>query len=364
MTILIQRNPYGWVSALLSFLALSVLPGCNHSPAEAPAKAPPPVPVQVAHPKRGEVTRSITLPGNVLAYQQATLYAKVAGYVKTVTVDKGDWVQQGALLAEIEVPEMIADLAKYKADVEVAALDYKRLSESQKKAPDLVVLQTVDEAKARYEMAKANLERTQTLLAYAKITAPFAGVITARFVDPGAFIPAAVSSRSAPNDSLFSLTDFSRVRVQVEIPEPEVPFITNGLPVEVSLEELRGRTFHEAVTRYAYVLDKAAKAMLTEIEIPNPKGELRPGMYASVKVELERKRDALTLPSECLVIEKNRTSVFTIADGKAKKVPVKIGFNDGVSAEVLDGLDPDAAVILTGKQVLNDGQPVNSTEAK
>src|SRR5262249_24999608 len=201
-----------------SVLTLSVLSGCNRSPAEPPAKAPPPVPVQVVHPRRGEVTRSMTLPANVLAYQQAILYAKVAGYVKMVAVDKDDWVQQDALVAEIEVPEMIADLAKYKADVEVAALDYKRLSESQSKAPDLVVPQTVDEAKARYHMAKANLDRTQTLLAYAKITAPFAGVITARFVDPGAFIPAAVSSRSAQNDSLFSLSDFSRVRVQVEVP--------------------------------------------------------------------------------------------------------------------------------------------------
>src|SRR5438876_308810 len=111
-----QRNPYGWVSALLSVLAVSMLSGCNYSPAEAPTKAPPPVHVQVVPPKRGEVTRSITLPGNVLAYQAATLYGKVAGYVRRVTVDKGDWVQQGALLAEIEVPEMIADLAKYKAD--------------------------------------------------------------------------------------------------------------------------------------------------------------------------------------------------------------------------------------------------------
>src|SRR5204863_5017855 len=107
---------------------------------------------------------NITLPGNVLAYQQATLYAKVAGYLKTITVDKGDRVKEGDLIADIEVPEMLADRAKYKTELEVADLDYKRLRESQKKFPDLVVPQTVDNAKGKLDIAKANLERTETLL--------------------------------------------------------------------------------------------------------------------------------------------------------------------------------------------------------
>src|SRR6185436_11377841 len=110
---------------------------------------------------------------------------------KTITVDKGDRVKEGDLIADIEVPEMLADIARYKAEVEVAELDYKRLSESQKKMPDLIVPQVVDNAKSKLEIGKANLERTQTLLNYAKITAPFAGMITKRMVDPGAFIPAA-----------------------------------------------------------------------------------------------------------------------------------------------------------------------------
>jgi membrane fusion protein (multidrug efflux system) len=323
-----------------------------------------PVPnVQVVRPKRGEITRSITLPGNVLAWQQATLYAKVPGYLKTITVDKGDRVKQGALLAEIEVPEMEADLAKYKADVEVADMDYQRVREALKKAPDLVTPQTVDDAKGKWLVAKANLERIETLLKYASLTAPFDGVVTRRWVDPGAFIPAATSSTAAQNAAVLALADFSRVRIQAQVPEPEVPFITNGLPVRITVQELPGRNYQGRVTRYAEALDDAMN-MLTEIELPNPKGELRPGMYASVQLELERRRDALTIPAEALVVEKAKNSVFTVEDGKAKKIAVKVGFNDAVSVEVVEGIKPDEPVILAGKQAINDGQAVNAKEAR
>ncbi len=358
-----RRNLPHYASVLLSIFAAITLCDCKRSAGDPSNQAAPPTNVQIVRPKRGDLTRTITLPGNVLAFQQATLYAKVAGYLKTITVDKGDRVQHGALLAEIEVPEMEADLAKYKADVEVAAMDYQRVSEALKKAPDLVMPQNVDDAKAKYDVAKANLERTETLLGYAKITAPFSGVITRRWVDPGAFIPAATSSSAAQNAALLTLADSSRVRVQVQVPEPEAPFVTNGLPVQIIVQELPDRVYQGQVTRYAQALDEAMN-MLTEIEMPNPKGEFRPGMYASVQLELERKRDALTIPAEALVVEKTKTFVFTVDRRKAKKIAVKVGFNDAVSAEVIEGIKPDEPVILTGRQAINDGQAVNAQESK
>jgi multidrug efflux pump subunit AcrA (membrane-fusion protein) len=111
-------------------LVEGLLCGCGRPVAEAPPAPPAPVLAQAVSPKRGSITRSVTLPGEIKPYQQATLYAKVAGYLKTITVDKGDAVREGALLAEIEVPELVADLDKYKAEAEVAEIDYKRLSES------------------------------------------------------------------------------------------------------------------------------------------------------------------------------------------------------------------------------------------
>jgi RND family efflux transporter MFP subunit len=284
--------------------------------------------------------------------------------VKTIAVDKGDAVKAGALLADLEVPELLADQARYKAELDVAALDYKRTSEAQQKAPDLVVLQTVDTAKSKADIAKANLERTETLLAYAKITAPFSGIITKRMVDPGAFIPAATSGSSAQNAALVTLMDFSKVRVQAAVPEVEVPFIKTGLPVRISVEELKGPPLEGAVTRYAHALDEATKTMLVEIELPNPAGDLRPGMYASVRIIVERKPDALLIPADALVVEKTRNSVFTVADSKAKRLVVKTGFNDGGWVEVLEGVTLDQTVILVGKQVFADGQPVTVVEGK
>src|SRR5205823_1609975 len=154
-------------------------------------------------------------------YQAATVYAKVTGYLKAITVDKGDGVKEGALLAEIEVPELLADRAKYKAEVEVSGLDYKRLAEAQKKAPDLVIPLSVDTARGKLEVAKAGLERAETLLQFTKIAAPFSGVITRRMVDPGAFIPAATAGSTPQNAALLTLMDFNTIRLQVAVPEAE-----------------------------------------------------------------------------------------------------------------------------------------------
>ncbi|MGH7969586.1 MAG: efflux RND transporter periplasmic adaptor subunit, partial [Limisphaerales bacterium] len=246
----------------------------------------------------------------------------------------------------------------------VSRTNYERMAEARQKAPDLVIPQTVDDLRGQWEVAQAKLQRTQTLLQYARITAPFSGMTTARFVDPGAFIPAATTGSTPQSAALVTLMDYSRVRVQTFVPELEVPFIKNGVPAKVILEELPGRTFPGSVTRFAHALDPATKTMLTEIEIPNPDGELRPGAYASVQLEVERKQNALLVPVQALLTEKAGTSVFMEVDGKAKKVPVQVGFNDGTHVEIEKGVNPEQAVILLGKQALNDGQPVNPTEGR
>jgi len=349
---------------LTGTVALGMLCGCGHSATETVTKPAPPVDVRTTHPKRGDIIRSVSLPANITPNMQATLYSKVAGYLKTITVDKGDEVKQGQLLAEIEVPELVADFARTKAEAEIAELDYKRASEAHQKSPDLVVLQSVDATKAKSLMAKANLERAETLLGFCKITAPFSGVITRRAVDAGAFVPAATSGSAAQNAAVVTLMDFDRVRVQVAVPENEVPLIRNGLPVKVLVDELPGRSFEGSVTRFSPALDEASKTMLAEIDLENPKHELRPGMYATMKLGVEKHSDALLVPVEAAAFEKAGTFVLTVADGKAKKLPVKTGFNDGASVEILDGLVPNQPVILVGKLVLSTGQPVNVAEAK
>jgi RND family efflux transporter MFP subunit len=328
------------------------------------AEPPSALAVTFARPVRGEIARRVTLPGSVQAYQQAVLYAKVAGYLKSIRVDKGDSVKAGELLADIEVPELVADLTKFRVEAEVARLEYDRLRDARDKAPDLVVPQVVDEARGKWEVAKANVDRNETLLGYAKIVAPFSGVVTRRMVDPGAFIPAATSGSAAQNAAVLTLMDFSRVRVQVPVPEREASLVRAGSPATVSVEGLPGRTFDGNVARVSFALDEATRTMLAEIELKNPGAELRPGMYASVVIVAETRRDALLIPTSALVVDKAGSAVFALVGNTAKRRVVKAGFNDGARAEILDGLTPDQPVILAGKQALSDGQIVAAAEAK
>ena len=328
------------------------------------AGAPPAPNVETVRLKKGEIVRRVTLPGNVMAYQEATLYAKVAGYLKMIAVDKGDNVKTGDVLAEIEAPEMVADLVKEKAEAEAAAMDFRRVSEAQRKASDLVTPQTMDTAKAKADVARAGVQRIETLLDYAKITAPFAGVITKRWADRGALIPAATSSSAAKSAAVVTLMDFSTVRVDVAVPDTEAPLVKKGLPVKVTVDELPGRNFDGTITRFAYALDESTKTMATEIEIANPDLALRPGMWANVQIDLQKKTDAQLLPAEALVTEKNKMSVFVVRDGKAQKVPIKTGFDDGINVEVTGALTPKDAVILAGKQAVTDGQPVKAVASK
>ena len=184
-------------------------------------------------------------------------------------------------------------------------------------------------------------------------------------MDPGAFIPAATSGTAAQNAAIVTLMDFDTVRVQVAMTELEAPFVVKGQPVKVSVEGLPGRPpFEGNVTRLSYALDDATKTMLIEAELPNPKLELRPGMYATVKVGVENHTNALTVPVAAIVMEKANAFVFLLADGKAKKTPVKIGFNDGSKVEIVSDMAADAKVILAGKLALTDGQVVNAVETR
>jgi membrane fusion protein, multidrug efflux system len=347
----------------LALGASAILCGCKPS-ATPETKAPAPLAVKTVQLQHGPIIHFITLPGEIKAYQQATLYAKVTGYLKTIAVDKGDQVKEGTLLAEIEVPELLADQARYKAEVGVAELDYNRLNQSQKKAPDLVTPQSVDDAKGKLDIAKASLERTETLLGFTKITAPFSGIITKRMVDTGAFIPAATAGSTPQSAAIVTIADFNTVRLQVPIPESESSLVTNGEPVEFSVDGLPDQKFDGTITRFSYALDETSRTMLAEIEVPNPKLTLRPGMYATVRIGIERKADALLLPTDAVVTEKAGTSVFVIDEGKAKKNRVQTGFDDGTHVEIVNGLKPDQQVILVGKQLLGNGQAVTVSEGK
>ena len=427
---------------LLVALAATTSALAQYSPAGGGAPAAPSL--KVAPPTRGDVHRYVTQPGTIRPLQQTTLYARVPGYLKTIAVDKGDIVKEGAVLAEIEVPELQVELgaqqaqfaragaevgkaqaevtrrqaeaARFEAELKrlrallekseaertFAEAELGRLGKARTQAPDLVTAQQLDKARsdrdalvasinaarqqiavaqaeqkavnagvevaqrlvavaqADVQVASAAIQRTETMLGFTRIVAPFGGVVTARHVDRGAFIPAAAGA----NTAIVTLMDFDTVRVQVPVTELEAALVAKGQPVKVALDGLPGKVFDGQVTRFAGALDETTRTMLVEAELPNPGHALRPGMYATVRVGVEKHTNVLLVPSEALVMEKTAAFLFLAEGGKAKKTPVKIGFNDGAKVEIVSGIAETARVMLVGKATLADGQAVNVQEAK
>jgi membrane fusion protein (multidrug efflux system) len=273
-----------------------------------------------------------------------------------MNVDKGDSVKAGAVLARIEVPELLSARAKQHAELTAAQAEYGRLRESIKRAPDLVVPLTVDQARSRMEIARANLDQSETMLRYATLTAPFTGVVTQRFVDPGALIQAATA--------VVTVMDFSKVRLQVAVPEVEASRVAVGQSVSVSTDNVPGAGFEGKVARFSYALDAASRTMLAEVSLENPQLSLRPGMLVTAKLGIERHEEAKLIPSDALVMEKTNAFVYVVEGGKAVKRPIKIGFTDGKSVEVLEGVNPGDAIALIAKRAMSDGQLVRVAGAQ
>jgi membrane fusion protein, multidrug efflux system len=344
---------FGWLAAVAITLLLNA---CTRTQGSMPAAAGPaaPVEVRVTHLGTGPITRAITLPAQVLPDQQAILYAKVSGYLQSISVDKGDRVNAGAVLARIEVPELLSSRAKQQAELRAAEAEYGRLLESSQRAPDLVVPLMVDQSRGRMEVARASLEQSETMLRYATLTAPFAGIVTQRFVDPGALIQAGTSSGAA----IVTLMDFRKVRLQIAVPELEASRVAVGQPVTVTSENVPGKTFEGKVARFTYALDLASRTMLAEVGLDNPDLLLRPGMLVTAKIGIERREQAAIVSSEAVAMEKANAFVFVVEGDKATKRPVKLGFSDGRNVEVLEGVKPGDTLALVGQRTLTNGQSV------
>lgn len=307
-----------------------------------------------ARPSAGTIHRWVSLPATLAPWQQATLHAKVTGYIATLTVDKGDAVKAGQVLATLEVPELQADIAKARAEVKAAEIEVKRLHEARAKSPDLILPQAVDDAEAKLAIARAGLERSETLTQFASIKAPFDGIVTARFADPGALA-------TANTTRLLEVTDLRKLRLQIPVTELESGLVAVGKPVKAQIDAAGSAPVEARISRIAYALDPATRTMLAEADLPNADLKLRPGMYAMSRIGVEKHDSATLLPVAALVMEKTNAFIFKHVGGKAVKTAVKPGFNDGVHVELPD-LKPDEVVLLPGTVVLVDGQEVTGKQ--
>jgi RND family efflux transporter MFP subunit len=238
---------------------------------------------QSSGPPPGGPVPAIVLPARVVAYQSAVITAKVAGYVKRIPVDTGDRVKAGDLIAELDVPELQADRLRYAAEAVVAHRNYERMLSAAKAAPDLVTPEQEEVQRGQVEVSQANLARVDALLRYAKVIAPFSGTITARYVDPGAFVP--VPNGSNPQSgAIVTLMSLSNIRVQIPVPVADAPGIRPGCKAVITATDLSGARFTASVTRVSYALSQKSQTMLAEIDMPNPHHRLLPGMYVSVSL--------------------------------------------------------------------------------
>ena len=330
-------------------------------PVQTAAPAQPPTPsvvdVQVIVPIRRTVAYAITLPANIAPLYQTTLFAKVSGYLKWIGPDKGDWVKKDQVLAIIDAPEVEEQYQQAIADYKIKKLTYERLAKVWRETPDVIARQDVDVAEAAFEGAKHLMDQRAILHDYTKVRAPYAGIITARFVDPGALIQVATASATGAIP-LFTIMDIDTVRVYTNVPQDDAPLVKSDTPAAVTVKELKDRRFTGTVTRSTLALDPSTRTMLVEIDLPNRDYALQPGTFAEATLLLREKPNALVLPPGAIVANGNGKSVFVADQGRARLVPIRTGISDGRWVEITEGLQGSEEVVVVGKSALTDGAAV------
>jgi membrane fusion protein, multidrug efflux system len=351
---------------------LLVLVGCGAQEAD-PVVGPAPITVTAVRPQRGDVARTISLPGDVIGRSEADLYAKVTGYLASIDFDKGDWVKKGQVLARIEVPELEERLKRSRASLEVRRVTYGRLQRVWDADRRLLAREDVDVALGQYQQAQAEVEELEARVGYTKIIAPFDGVITARYVDPGALIEAnghasgsgtqAAQRQRSGSVPVFSLADIDLLRVYVYVPEEETSLVRRGQRATLHLREFPGREFTGEVTRFATALALSTRTMLTEVDLDNADHELYPGMYADVTLELENHPDALRVPATAIGSAGDARFVFVVRDGALGKMPVVTGISTGEWTEIRSGLTGGEDVVANMSPTLTEGAKARAVVA-
>jgi RND family efflux transporter MFP subunit len=355
------------MAAVVLVMALRAWQGRSAQAATGAATTPT---VAVARVDREELFKAIDIAAEFRPYAEVDLHAKVSGYVKQMKVDIGDHVQAGQLLAVLEVPELrddldhaAASLRRAQADYRDAQLAYSRLVAVNKDHPNLIAQQDLDTAEAHAATAegtlgaaRADVEKYQTLAGYARIVAPFAGVITKRYADPGSLIQAGTASNTQAMP-LVRVSDNSVLRLDFPVSVDYVHGVRLGAPVSIRVDSLGGRVIQGRLARIADQVDDATRTMVTELEVPNPGGELVPGMYATVTLRTDERPRALVIPIEA--VAGGGKSVFRVnAAHRLEERPVRLGLETPGRYEVLAGLAEGDLVMIGNPGQLAAGQRV------
>jgi RND family efflux transporter MFP subunit len=352
--------------------------------------------VTTIHPKTGEPTSTLLLPGNIEPLYSAAVYARTEGYLERRNVDIGSNVKAGQVLAVISSPEVDQQLLQARATLaqsEASLQQAKATLEQAKANAELTRLtkerdlplgqehaisqQIVDEAvqahnarvadvtaaeanitaaQANVTANRANVARLLQMQSFEQVVAPFDGIITARNVERGDLVSTGSAAAGKP---LFNIAQSGTLRIQIDVPQSDAVNIQNGQKASLDVKERLGREYTGTVVRSAGSLDSAARTMLTEVQIDNRDGSLLPGMYAQVKFTLSEARTSLIIPTSSLVIDHSGMHVVTVEDNhKTHFVPVVIGRDMGTQVEILRGIQSSDTLVASPSDLLHDGQEV------
>ncbi len=329
--------------------------------------------VAVALPNAKILNATIDLPGRLEAYSRAPIFARVSGYLKSWSVDIGAKVKAGQVIAEIEAPDLDQQLLQARADLasQQASAKLSEATLTRRKsllASNFVSMQEIDERtadlsnkKAAVNSGTANVERLEALAGYKKITVPFDGVVTARETDVGALINAGGGSGPA----MFVVSDITKLRVYVNVPQTYVPAIKIGAKAVISMPEYPNRTFAATVEASSQSVDVASGTTRMQLALDNSAGELMPGGYANVRMSLTRDVVPLHIPASALIFNQSGLRVATVtSDDKVLFKTVTIARDLGRDIELASGVSPDDRIIMAPPDGIADGDQVRVTGAK
>jgi RND family efflux transporter MFP subunit len=335
--------------------------------------------VEVETPKLGSSDRALKLPGSVQPLQETVVYARANGYVRKWLVDIGDHVQDGQLIAELDTPELDqqidqgraqlaqaqAGILQAKANHEFSSMTYDRYKTltdqglsapadlDQRKAQAQVDEANLAVAQASANASDANLRHLVQLKAFARVTAPFAGTVTARMIEIGTLV---TSGNATP---LFKIATMDPARVFVQVPQDVAPGVRAGQPARVGVREYPGRDFAGTVTRSADELDPSTRTMNTEVRLPNGDGTLIAGMYAEVTLTLPLSHRVVQIPATAVVNDSKGMRVMTVdADDHVHVVPVVVEQDNGATIDVASGLAGTERVVKLATAELTEGTRV------
>ncbi len=323
--------------------------------------------VAVALPDARALNATIDLPGRLEAYYRAPIFARVSGYLKGWSVDIGARVKAGQVIAEIEAPDLDQQLLQARADLasQQASAKLSEATLTRRRsliASNFVSMQEIDERtadlsnkKAAVNSGQANVERLEALAGYKKITAPFDGVVTARDTDVGALINAGGGSGPA----MFVISDITKLRVYVNVPQSFVPAIKIGARAVITVPDYPNRTFEATVEASSQSVDVASGTTRMQLALDNSRSELMPGGYANVKMSLVRDALPLHIPASALIFNQSGLRVATVgADDRVLFKTVIIARDLGRDIELASGLSADDRIITAPPDGLSDGDQV------